>query len=390
MTKKYYIHPLCILFFLVIHYGFSSPLDKCNEGYGNPFLLYFNPALICRQTGGPFGTSFYYNSPEKQYTLGAGFIETFKQSGFSLCYFRKNHDFFNNISTAFSSQYKEISFGATFHFVFSGSEPLFTMDAGGSYHFNERRYVGIAVKNIFDVDTTNELLPREMRISTGGDIPGVDRMYYTAEAIAALYSFKEGEIGGGADVNIHKYFFRNPSLSLFSRGKIFYNRDKKIEWAVEASAGYHHFFDRFVFGVYAGYEFPGDVEESRITFSAYFNPQYKKNMPKLKCTIKLSSPEITPNGDGVNDKVVIDIDGVFSNRDVKTRRWTLIVKRDLTLKDNIIRTFSGGDLPPSSILWDGRDTNDQLVSDGTYYIQLFLVDTIDRVVSSTTEKIEMK
>ena len=88
--------------------------------------------------------------------------------------------------------------------------------------------------------------------------------------------------------------------------------------------------------------------------------------------------------------IFLDIDGVFSNRDVKTKRWTLIVKKDLTSKDNVIRTFSGGDLPPSSILWDGRNTNGQLVDDGTYYIQLFIVDTIDRVVSSTTEKIIMK
>ena len=188
----------------------------------------------------------------------------------------------------------------------------------------------------------------------------------------------------------HKFFFNNPSLSLYSRGKVFYNRGKEVEWAVEAAAGYHHLFNRFVFGVYAGYEFPGDIEKSRITFSAYFNPQYKKNMPKLSCSIKLTSPEITPNGDGINDKVIIDVDGVFSNRDVKTKRWTLIVKKDLTSKDNIIRAFSGGDIPPSSILWDGRDTNGQLVEDGTYYIQFFLVDTIDRVVSSSTEKIEMR
>lgn len=390
MLKKNHTYPLILLSFLFIQYGFSTPLEKCNEGYGNPFLLHFNPSLISRQSGGPFGTSFYYNAPEKQYTLSAGFIETFKQSGFSLCYVRKNHDYFNKISTAFSSQYKDISFGATFHFVFSGSEPLFTMDAGGSYYFTERKYIGIVVKNIFDVDTSNELLPRELRISTGGDIPGVDRMYYTAEAITTLYSFKDREVGGGGDVNIHKFFFRNPSLSIFSRGMVFYNREKEVVWAVEAAAGYHHFFNRFAFGVYAGYEYPGSVEESRISFCAYFNPHYKKNRPKLTCTIKLSSAEITPNGDDINDKVIIDIDGVFSNREVKTKRWTVVVKKDLTARDTIIRSFSGGDIPPSSILWDGRDTNGHIMEEGTYYIQLFIVDTIDRVVSSSTEKIEMK
>lgn len=390
LQRKYCTYPLILLLSIVIYSVFASPLDKCNEGNGNPFLLHFNPALLCRQTGGPFGSSFYYNNAEKQYILTSGFIETFKQSGFSLCYIRKNYDFYNNISTAFSSQYKDISFGATFHFVFSGSEPLFTVDAGGSYHFAERRYIGIVVKNIFDVDTTNELFQRQMHISTGGTIPGIDRMHYTVEAIATLYNFKEREVGGGGDVNIHKFFFHNPSLSIFSRGMIFYNRNKEIKWVIEAAAGYHHFFNRFIFGVYAGYEFPNNVNESKITFSAYFNPQYKKNIQKLSCTINLSSPEITPNGDGINDRVIIDVDGIFSNRDVKTNRWNLIVKKDLTLKDNVIRIFSGGNIPPSSILWDGRDKNGQLVEDGTYYIQLFIVDTIDRVVSSTTEKIFIK
>ncbi len=390
MIKKNYTYPPLLIFLLVIQYGFSSPLEKCSEGYGNPFILYFNPSLISRQAGGPIGTSFYYGGASKQYTLSTGFIETFKRSGFSLCYVRKNHDYFNNISTAFSSLYKDVSFGAAFHFVFSGSEPLFTMDVGGSYHFTETRYIGLVFKNIFDVDTSNELLSREMRISTGGEIPRISKMYYTVQAIATLYSFKDREAGVGGDVNIHKFFFKNPSLSVYSRGKVFYNREKEIEWAVEAAAGYHHFFNRFVFGVYAGYEYPGNIEKSKISLSFYFNPQYKKSMPKLSCTIKLTSPEITPNGDGINDKVIIDVDGVFSNREVKTKRWTMVVKKDLTSKDNIIRTFSGGNIPPSSILWDGRDTNGHLVDNGTYYIQLFIIDTIDRVVSSSTKKIAMK
>ena len=390
MKEKIKNFPLLIILLLCVRYGFSSPLETGSDGFGNPFLLYFNPSLICRQTGGPIGTSFYYGSSSKRYTLSTGFIETFKRSGFSLCYVRKNHDYYNNISTAFSSLYKNISFGATFHFIFSGSEPLFTLDAGGSYHFTDSRYVGIVFKNFFDVDTSNEILSREMRIATGGDIPRINRMYYTIQGIATLYNFKQREFGGGGDVNIHKYFFENPSLSLYSRGKALYNREKEIEWTVEAAAGYHHFFQRVAFGVYAGYEYPSDIKTSRISLSLYFNPQYQKNIPKLSCTIKLTSPEITPDGDGVNDKVIIDIDGVFSNKEVRTKRWTLLVKKDLTSKDNILRTFSGGDIPPSSILWEGRDTNGQLVDDGTYYIQLFIIDTINRVVSSSTEKIIMK
>ena len=386
-TKKF---NLLIILLLCVQSGFASPLETSGDGFGNPFLLYFNPALICRQIGGPFGTSFYYGNSSKHYTLSTGFIETFKKSGFSLCYIRKNHGYYNNISTAFSSLYKKISYGASFHFIFSGSEPLFTLDAGGSYHFTDSRYAGMVFKNFFDVDTSNKILSREFRIATGGDIPRINKMYYTVQAIAALYNFKQKEFGGGGDINIHKFFFKNPSLSLYSRGKIIYNREKEIEWIAEAAAGYHHFFNRFVFGVYAGYEYPSDINTSRISFSLYFNPHYKKNIPLLSCAIKLTSSEITPDGDGVNDKVIIDIDGVFNNNEVKTKRWTLFVKKDLTSRVNVLRNFSGGGIPPSSILWDGRDTNGQLVDDGTYYLQLYIIDTTNRVISSSTKKIIMK
>jgi hypothetical protein len=343
-----------------------------------------------RQTGAPIGVSYYYNAPINEYSLYAGFIETFQRGGFSLCYTKKNHEIFDKISTAFSSQYKNISFGATFHLVFSGNEPLFTMDAGGTYHFSELLYAGMVFKNIFEADTGFESLSREININAGGEVPWVKSLYYAVKGIGKIYDFSERAFGYGGDMHIQKFFFKNPMISIYSGGAVLYNREQEIAWSAEACGGLHIFLKNFIFGVFGGYEYLSSLQDGRVSVSLYLNPVYKKSTPNLSCAIELSSPKFSPNGDGKEDVLIIAHKGVFNIKNVQTKRWTLVIKKKRKTGNVIIKTFSGGDMPPSSTFWDGRDTNDKLVDNGEYSIQLFIVDTLGRVVSSDTKTVTVE
>ncbi len=360
----------------------ASPLETTGSSFANPFIMYYNPALISRQSGAPVGVSYYYNSPLRQYSLSAGFIETFKKSGFSLCYSKNNYEKFDRISTAFSSLYRNISFGATFHFVFSGSDPLFSLDAGGSYHFNNLLYAGVAVKNIFEADSGAESFAREVAISAGGELPWVKSFYYTVKGIVKLYDLPAGKIGSGGDVHLQKFFLKNPMISIYSRGALLYNREREIEWSAEACVGLHLFVSSFSCGVFGGYEYLSSLQDGRISVSVHLNPLYKRSTPGLSCALQLSSSKFSPDGDGKEDVLIIAQSGVFYGKNVRTKRWTLVIKKKQKPEDSIVRTFSGGDMPPSSTLWDGRDTAEKIVKSGEYSLQLFIVDTMERVVSS--------
>lgn len=385
--RKNIIKYLFSLLFLFYKFSYSSPLEIGNNVYGQPFLIYNNPSLICKQIGVPIGTSLYYNTSSKEYNLITGFIEKFSNSGFSLCYVKRNYKYFDKLSTAFSTLYKKISFGSSFHFIFSDSKALFTMDLGGSYHFKERRYISTIFKNVFNVDTTNDILSRELIISTGGDFPWLKKMDYTVQGIIDIYDYDIKECGYGGNINIHKFFFNNPSLSVYSNGKVFYTREKIKEWAIEVIAGYHHIFNTFLFGIYAGFEYPSEIKNSRLSFSFYVNPLYKKERPSLSCEIQLTSSKLTPNGDGINDNIIIDIKGIFSSKNIKAKRWSLFISKDRLSESDVLRTFSGGNIPPSSLLWDGRDNKGELLKNGAYYIRLILIDTLNRVVSSSYKKV---
>lgn len=366
---------------------FSSPLKNGHDRIGNPFLIYYNPSLICKQTGMPIGGEYLYNYTTGRNVFITGFSETFSASGVSLSYKREDEDKVNTLSTAFSTFYKNISFGSSFHFLFSQSEPVFTFDAGISYHFKEKRYVGLVFNNIFTTDTMYSHVP-EAVVCAGGNVPWIDKLYFDFQGIIQFIDIKENALSYGGDLSIQKFFFKGPSLSIYTQGNVLYNTEKKLEWAVKPLLGFHHSFKRFSVGIYAGYEMVYEDNRSNIALSIYFNPLHTKNKKGLSCDIQVSSPVLVFYSD--NNTILITITGVFSHKDVTVKRWNLIVTKEKFLSLDAVRAYSGGNIPPSSIVFDGRNIKGELLESGTYYLQLILIDSMNRVVSSSYKKIIIK
>jgi hypothetical protein len=66
------------------------------------------------------------------------------------------------------------------------------------------------------------------------------------------------------------------------------------------------------------------------------------------------------------------------------------VTKEMDAKVDAVRTYSGGNIPPSSIVFDGRNIKGEILERGTYYIQIVLIDSLNRVVSSSFKKIVIK
>ncbi len=91
----------------------------------------------------------------------------------------------------------------------------------------------------------------------------------------------------------------------------------------------------------------------------------------------------SPNGDGKRDTVALSL---------KTNNREGIVKWDVTVKDSsgkVVKTFNSNSLGknlPDQVVWDGKDDNGNIVSDGIYYVSYsILYDSGNNPVSKPKE-----
>jgi hypothetical protein len=66
---------------------------------------------------------------------------------------------------------------------------------------------------------------------------------------------------------------------------------------------------------------------------------------------------------------------------------------EFNLKDqngDMVRLLSGEDLPPSQIVWNGKDDRGLPATDGTYYAQLVITDINGKVVKSNVESVRLQ
>jgi flagellar hook assembly protein FlgD/outer membrane protein OmpA-like peptidoglycan-associated protein len=101
------------------------------------------------------------------------------------------------------------------------------------------------------------------------------------------------------------------------------------------------------------------------------SPPLTLNTEEKDVRLSLDRRAFSPNGDGINDTITIKPVSVASN----IRQWRLEIRN---LSGNAVRVFTGGNILPASIVWDGADDHGMLAADGIYLARL-------RVEYSTSE-----
>lgn len=94
------------------------------------------------------------------------------------------------------------------------------------------------------------------------------------------------------------------------------------------------------------------------------------NLFAVTLTINSDVEYFSPNGDGRQDGV--SFTDISTNGQIDT--YSLEIK---DASGNIVKSFSGAGTPPSNIPWDGRSSNGNFVSDGTYSYILKVTTTDD-------------
>ncbi len=91
-------------------------------------------------------------------------------------------------------------------------------------------------------------------------------------------------------------------------------------------------------------------------------------------TVSISSDVFSPDGNGIQDELII-----LQNTSKENEEWKGVILND---KGQEIKTFIWQGQPPKKIEWDGKDNDNKLVKDGTYYYQLSSIDSAGNTYKS--------
>lgn len=109
-----------------------------------------------------------------------------------------------------------------------------------------------------------------------------------------------------------------------------------------------------------------EVEEI-ISPEPILMPKESKSRDSTATAVSIPYPAFSPNNDGIKDKIPIELD-IDENQS-----WMLEIKDGY---DEIVKTFTGTGTPIEPVAWDGRDSDGNIVREGTYVSKLTLPDQI--------------
>ena len=134
------------------------------------------------------------------------------------------------------------------------------------------------------------------------------------------------------------------------------------------------------YALYFGYLYSLYDTKGSFSLSICINPLFKKGVKTLSSTISVHKNNVISNID--SNSIVISINGIFKTHNTMCEKWILIINEVNDTKETLIKSFSGGTVPPSNILWDGKNPFGELVDDGRYSFVLILVDSLEHITYS--------
>lgn len=93
----------------------------------------------------------------------------------------------------------------------------------------------------------------------------------------------------------------------------------------------------------------------------------------------------SPNGDGLADTVILQLD-IIKGRGIDVARWELLITDQ---QEKEIRHFSGRGYP-EQLEWDGADKTGKICEDGFYNLQMSIYDDKNKVISKEQIKVQIK
>lgn len=332
--------------------------------FTSPLLIFNNPALISKQQGLPIGLEIKFNSLDsitiETVTVCGGLSYIFENKAVAIGYQNSKKNI-NILSTGFSHSLLISSFGVALKVENCGKSILPNIDFSYMVIINKSLSFNVIAKNLFFQYHSTILFPEILSYIHGE----VNRLNFELSYRGIFNNYNELKPINSLEMLISYEFFKNKNLYTALENSIYQNNDKEINTEIGAFIGINIRKGKFNNGLSTGYQHKINGSGGKLVNNILINPlYYSYNKPqKFKLTYKCSQD--------VDNELVFNIESVDKGEDIKN--WSLIIT-DYYDDKKIIKSFSGGNIPPKLIVWDFKDSFGTIYSENRFKAQLLVLD----------------
>ena len=375
MKNKLLLNILICLFFSSFFY--FNKTNAIENSYTAPLLILNNPSLMLFQNGFPIGLQIKNVSLDtvnvSTVDFSAGFIYPFENKAISLgCLF--NHANTYVLSTGFAQKVFISSVGAALKVESFNSKVYPNFDISYSLFINKKLWLNSNIKNIITEYSSKTQFP-EINVSMNGDL---NNFKFILEYVGIFYEYYRHKPLNGLSMGISYEIFKNDLLYTSIQNDIYQNKEKEIITALNISFGIKFKAGTFLNGLLTGYQHNIKSSKGSIVNNLLINPICFKDNTSPICVLTYKCEQ------NVDNKLIFNIKCIENEGFIK--KWSLIIT-DYDNKEKIIKSFSGGNIPPEIIYWDYKDSFENVINKNILTAQIIVSDDSNNYSSSPIIKI---
>lgn len=339
--------------------------------HSHSFHLFSNPSLLVMQKGVPISTSFIIPSHKDRVEGKAAFSINYKNKAFALGY-ENSESVKNKLVAAYSLNNNFFYFGSSFSVLFdSHNYPELLLDAAGTFNVCNKQYISFILNNFVVNDSIKNSIYPQIGVSYFGAFPKIYRyLGFDFTYFCRLRSYKKKDIENVARVIVTGSVIESPLIN-YSIG--YEVCDNNYQQLIIANAGLQIRIDEITAGLLCGIDYDPKKAKYKIKTSINFNPLNSDYKPS---TIDI----LVKEGDEQNPGVYVSMK--CSNLNNKIKNWVLVFSNFPLENGKILKSFSGGNIPPSTVYWDLRDQNGDTIDHKSIYIKAVISDRKNNISST--------
>ncbi len=360
---------VCFCYAIISKVTLYADFEQSNFTFHSHSLhLFSNPSIISTQHGIPFSAVFFPSGEEKNEAAAAvSFI--LEKNAFAVGY-ERNEIYNNRIISGYSFKKEFFFFGPSFSFLIdSTKDPNLLLDVASTIQLPRSRYISLVLKNIIGTEKIRRSMPPNGRLSFFGGFPGIeDVLGFDISYYSNFNDLSKGRINHGAKLNIAGTFLKSPMI-YYSTGYDL-NREKKsiINHFIYGKLGLQLRINEISAGLSYGVRYDINSSDYKMHLQVNFNPTTFQHNHKLQINLNIKKSYEKNSG------VYVSFDYIDLFKSATVKKWVLVISKLPSSDGEIIKSFSGGNLPPSSIYWNFKDVSGKYYDQEVIYIRGIITD----------------